>query len=70
MKDGWIKFAGIVQALLVLLVNPIIVSIVLKKLYGKIGRRHPEARPMFIKILLLGSMFEIAICLRMVLLLK
>ena len=69
VRDVLMKAACIVQAGLVIVINPIIVTLVLRSLYGKIGRRHPEARIIFIKILLIGIVFEIALTLRIVLLL-
>ena len=49
--------------------NPVIVIIVLRCLY-EAASRHTMARPMILKILLLGLSFEIALILRIVLLVK
>ena len=65
-----VEVLGIIQAGFVLIINPIIMALVLPSLYGKIGSLNPEARTMFIKIILIGITFEITIALRVTLLSK
>ena len=54
---------------IVLFINPVIVGIVLKSMSSRISGPG-MIRTMFIKIALLGCLFEIACCLRIVLILK
>ena len=52
------------------LINPVIVIIVLRSLWGRIGGIKSESGIMFVKILALGVMFEIAMTVRVLLLLR
>ncbi len=62
------KVAMQIQAGLVLLINPVIVSIVLKHLYGRVNfQGGSEARRIAYQILLLGILFEVAMVLRILL---
>ena len=63
------KVVGIFQAAIVMIFNPVIVVIVVHSLYNA-AARHPEARVMFIKIVLLGLFSEISVSMRIVLLVR
>ena len=63
------KAVNITMASIIMIINPIIVGIVLRQLKSRINSPG-TIRTMFIKIALLGSLFELACSLRIVLVLK
>ena len=70
MNDTGYKVASIAQTGILAVINPVIVIIVLCSLWGKIGGIKSESGIMFVKILALGVMFEIAMMVRVLLLLR
>ena len=70
MNDTGYKAASIAQTGILALINPVIVIIVLRSLWGRIGGIKSESGIMFVKILALGVMFEIAMTVRVLLLLR
>lgn len=63
------KVSDITMAGIVIVINPIIVGIVLKQLKSRINTRG-TILTIFIKIALLGCLFELACCLRILLVVK